>query len=96
MAGTADWLKLAVAVEDIALRKLAEKHPDRPLKTNVEYYTAAVMHGNRPAARALSVDLRAGTERRLDRARARAGADNRLIRPAVRYIGEAERPLPTS
>ena len=45
MASTAEWLSLAVAVEDIALRKLAERHPDRPLKTNVEYYAAAVLQG---------------------------------------------------
>ena len=45
MGNSAEWLKLAVAVEDIALRKLAERHPDRPLFTNVEFYTAAVMQG---------------------------------------------------
>ena len=31
-----EWLALAIAVEDVALRVLAEKHPERPLKTNVE------------------------------------------------------------
>ena len=40
-----DWLELAIAVEDVALRVLAEKHPDRPLKTNVEYYAAPVLMG---------------------------------------------------
>src|SRR4029078_1329736 len=33
-----DWLQLAIDVEDVALRLLAEKHPERALKTNVEYY----------------------------------------------------------
>ena len=28
-----------------ALRVLEERYPDRPLKTNVEYYTAAVLQG---------------------------------------------------
>ena len=37
--------KLAVAVEDIALRMLRERYPDRPIMTNVEYYTAAVLQG---------------------------------------------------
>src|SRR5207248_1667993 len=32
MTGMADWLDLAVKVEDIALRLLAERHPERPLK----------------------------------------------------------------
>ena len=40
MEHRADWLELAIAVEDVALRVLAEKHPERPLKTNVEYYAA--------------------------------------------------------
>ena len=40
-----DWLELAIAVEDVALRVLAEKYPDRPLMTNVEYYAAPVLMG---------------------------------------------------
>ena len=40
-----DWLELAIQVEDVALRVLAEKHPERPLKTNVEYYAAPVLMG---------------------------------------------------
>jgi len=94
MAGTAEWLQLAVAVEDIALRKLAERHPDRPLKTNVEYYAAAVLQGVGlppdlfPATFALS--RHAGwTAHILEQA-----AANRLIRPDVRYVGPAERALP--
>jgi citrate synthase len=94
MAGMADWLKMAVAVEDIALRKLAERHPERPLKTNVEYYAAAVLQGVGlppdlfPATFALA--RHAGwTAHALEQASA-----NRLIRPDVRYIGPAERSLP--
>ena len=94
MASMAEWLKLAVAVEDIALRKLAERHPDRPLKTNVEYYAAAVLQGVGlppdlfPATFALS--RHAGwTAHVLEQA-----ASNRLIRPDVRYVGPQERSLP--
>lgn len=93
MAGTAEWLALTVAVEDIALRILAERHPDRPLKTNVEYYTAAVLQGvalppeTYPATFAMA--RHAGwTAHVLEQA-----ASNRLIRPDVRYVGPAERPL---
>jgi citrate synthase len=89
----ADWLGLAVAVEDIALRKLAERYPDRPLKTNVEYYTAAVLQGVAlppdlfPATFALA--RHAGwTAHVLEQA-----AVDKIIRPDVRYIGEAERHL---
>ena len=42
-----DWLQLAIEVEDVALRVLAEKHPDRPLKTNVEFYAAPGADGRR-------------------------------------------------
>jgi citrate synthase len=36
---------LARAVEDIAIRLLAERYPKRNLKTNVEFYTALLLHG---------------------------------------------------
>ena len=89
-----DWLQLAIEVEDVALRVLAEKHPERPLKTNVEYYAAPVLMGVGltpdlfPAT--FSLARHAGwTAHVLEQ----AGA-NRLIRPDVRYIGPAERDLP--
>ncbi|MEO5919262.1 MAG: citrate/2-methylcitrate synthase [Candidatus Limnocylindrales bacterium] len=89
-----EWLALAIAVEDVALRVLAEKHPERPLKTNVEYYAAAVLQGVGltpdlfPATFALS--RHAGwTAHILEQ-----GADNRLIRPMAVYTGPAERDLP--
>ncbi len=89
-----DWLALAIAVEDVALRVLAEKHPDRALKTNVEYYAAPVLMGVGltpdlfPTAFALA--RHAGwTAHAIEQ-----GANNRLIRPTVRYIGPAERHLP--
>jgi citrate synthase len=89
-----EWLKLATQVEDMALRLLAEKYPDRPLKTNVEFYAAPVLMGV-----GLSPDLfpatfslarHAGwTAHILEQASA-----NRLIRPDVRYVGPEERDLP--
>jgi citrate synthase len=89
-----DWLTLATEVEDVALRVLAERHPERPLRTNVEYYAAPVLMGV-----GLSPDLfpatfslarHAGwTAHALEQA-----ANNRLIRPDVNYIGPEERDLP--
>ncbi len=89
-----EWLELAIAVEDVALRVLAEKYPDRPLKTNVEYYAAPVLMGVGltpdlfPATFALA--RHAGwTAHAIEQ-----GAANRLIRPDVRYTGSPERSLP--
>jgi citrate synthase len=96
LAGVADWLDKAVAVEEIALRVLAEFKPDYPIKTNVEYYAAAVLQGVGlppnlfPATFALA--RHAGwTAHCLEQAEA-----NVLIRPDVRYVGPEERPLPTA
>ena len=90
-----EWLALAIEVEDMVLRLLAERHPDRALKTNVEYYAAPVLMGVGltpdlfPAT--FSLARHAGwTAHVLEQ----AGA-NRLIRPDVRYVGPAERDLPS-
>jgi citrate synthase len=89
-----DWLDLAIKVEDVALRVLAERHPERALKTNVEYYAAAVLQGVGlasdlfPATFALA--RHAGwTAHVIEQA-----SDNRLIRPDARYTGPLERDLP--
>jgi citrate synthase len=89
-----DWLQLAIEVEDVALRVLAERHPERALKTNVEYYAAPVLMGVGltpdlfPAT--FSLARHAGwTAHVLEQA-----AANRLIRPDVNYVGPAERDLP--
>jgi len=89
-----EWLKLATEVEDVALRILAEKHPDRPLKTNVEYYAAPVLMGV-----GLSPDLFPATFSLARHAGWTAhvleqAANNRLIRPDVNYVGPEERDLP--
>jgi citrate synthase len=91
-----DWLALAIQVEDMALRLLAEKYPDRPLKTNVEFYAAPVLQGV-----GLTPDLFAATFSLARHAGWTAhvleqAADNRLIRPDVRYVGPAERDLPVA
>jgi citrate synthase len=88
------WLQLAIEVEDVALRVLAERHPDRPLKTNVEFYAAPVLMGVGLAPdlfpATFSLARHAGwTSHALEQA-----ANNRLIRPDVNYVGPAERDLP--
>jgi citrate synthase len=89
-----DWLELAIKVEDVALRVLAERYPDRPLKTNVEFYAAPVLQGV-----GLTPDLFPSTFALARHAGWTAhvieqAATNRLIRPDVNYVGEGERDLP--
>ena len=89
-----EWLDLAIAVEDVVLRVLAELKPGRSLKTNVEYYAAAVLEGVGltpdlfPATFALA--RHAGwTAHSIEQ----AGLD-KLIRPDLRYTGPLDRDLP--
>jgi citrate synthase len=94
MENKPDWLQLAIEVEDVALRLLAERHPERALKTNVEFYAAPVLQGV-----GLTPDLFTATFSLARHAGWTAhvleqAGDNRLIRPDVRYVGPEERDLP--
>ena len=87
-----EWLDLAIAVEDVVV--LAELKPGRSLKTNVEYYAAAVLEGVGltpdlfPATFALA--RHAGwTAHAIEQVSA-----DKLIRPDMRYTGPLDRDLP--
>ncbi len=82
-----DFFKLAVRVEDLALKMLHERKPERRLYTNVEFYSAAVMHGvglpDDLFTPTFGVSRVAGwTAHVLEQMK-----DNRLIRPASSYVG---------
>lgn len=87
-------LVLARAVEREAVALLAERHPERALKVNVEFYTAVLLEAlgvPRPLFSAIFACGRAaGWCAHVDEQR-RAG---RLIRPSARYVGP--RPSATS
>ena len=85
------FFEVAREVEDVAVDLLAEHKPGRSLQTNVEFYTAVLLHG-------------VGVPRELFSATfgvARVGgwtahcleqlADNRLVRPRARYVGATGR-----
>jgi citrate synthase len=79
--------RLAKEVEAVALRLLEEYKPGRNLKTNVEYYTALLLHGlDLPTALftpTFAVGRVAGwTAHCLEQA-----AANRIIRPQSAYVG---------
>jgi len=86
-SGDAQLFDDARVVEDVTLRLLRAHKPGRRIETNVEFYTALLLHGV-----GLSSELFTPTF-----ALARAGgwtahvleqmADNRLIRPSAEYVG---------
>jgi citrate synthase len=85
-------LELARAVERCAEQILAKRHPDRPLKANVEFYTAVLLEALQ-IPRGLftgvfGVARSAGWCAHV----AEHAATGRLIRPASRYIGPS--PVP--
>ena len=95
MSDMAGWLDTAVKVEDVVLRVFGELKPDRVIKTNVEYYAAAVLQGV-----GLPPDLFASTFALARMAGwsahaiEQASAD-KLIRPDARYVGHGEIDVPT-
>ena len=90
-AGDMALYELAKSVEATALALLAEYQPDRRLQTNVEYYTALLLHGLELPSELFSptfaVSRTAGwiahsLEQRLQ---------SRIIRPQSEYIGPRDR-----
>ncbi len=85
--GNADLYALARHVEGVARRLLQEKKPGRRLDTNVEFYTALLLHGlDLPTALftpMFAVGRVAGwTAHALEQIR-----NGKLIRPESRYVG---------
>jgi citrate synthase len=95
MSGMADWLDTAVKVEDVVLRLFGELKPDHVIKTNVEYYTAAVLQGVGlapdlfPATFALA-RMAGWSAHAIEQASA-----DKLIRPDSRYVGPPELEVPS-
>ncbi|AUV82777.1 citrate synthase/methylcitrate synthase [Salinigranum rubrum] len=79
------------AFEEVAVALLSEHKPDRALETNVEFYTAALLHGvgiPRELFTATFAVSRVGgwTAHCLEQR-----ADNKLIRPVSVYVGDRDR-----
>ncbi|HEV2590566.1 MAG TPA: citrate synthase 2 [Gaiellaceae bacterium] len=86
-------IEIAERLEEAALAELERRKPDRPLKTNVEYYSALVLDVAKvppPLAPAMFACSRvAGWSAHILEQKQRG----RLFRPSARYTGPAHREL---
>ena len=86
---TAERLQLARAIERTAEKLLAERHPERALRANVEFYTAVLLEAAGVPRTLFSptfaVSRVAGWCAHIEEQR----AHGRLIRPASTYVGPA-------
>jgi citrate synthase len=86
-------IEIAEQLEAAALAELERRHPERPLRTNVEYYSALVLDVAQvppPLAPAMFACSRVGGWSAHILEQKRTG---RLFRPSARYIGPAPREL---
>lgn len=80
-------LQLARSVEQHAERLLAARHPDRPLKANVEFYTAVLLEAVGLPRRAFTPTFAVGRVAGWCAHVLEQRSTGRLIRPEARYIG---------
>ena len=92
--GGTSYSSIAIGAEEQILKVFEEMKPGRAMKTNVEFYAAAVLQGVGlvpdlfPATFALA-RIAGWSAHAIEQ----AGVD-KLIRPDAKYIGHAERHLP--
>src|SRR5947207_12275399 len=89
-------VEIAEELEQVALKALQERHPERVLATNVEYYSAIVLDVAEippPLAPAMFACSRVAGWSAHILEQKRTG---RLFRPSARYIGPAPRSLQTA
>jgi citrate synthase len=89
----ASQIDVAEQLEEVALAKLQERHPERVLATNVEYYSAVVLDVAEippPLAPAMFACSRVAGWSAHILEQKRTG---RLFRPSARYVGPAPRSL---
>jgi citrate synthase len=88
--GDRSLYELARAVEATALRLLRERKPDRRLDTNVEFYTALVLHGIGLPSELFTPTFAIGRVLGWGAHCLEQLRDGRLIRPQSAYIGPTD------
>jgi citrate synthase len=81
---------LALKVEETALRLLAEHRPGRNLQTNVEFYTALLLHGLGLPIGLFTPTFAVGRVAGWTAHCLEQQAEDRLIRPQSEYVGETD------
>ena len=87
----ADLHDLALKVEGTALRLLAEHRPGRNLQTNVEFYTALLLHGLGLPTDLFTPTFAVGRVAGWTAHCLEQQAEDRLIRPQSEYVWETDR-----
>jgi citrate synthase len=82
-----DLYALALKVEETALRLLAEHRPGRNLQTNVEFYTALLLHGLGLPTGLFTPTFAVGRVAGWTTHCLEQQAEDRLIRPQSEYVG---------
>jgi citrate synthase len=86
-----DFYDLALKVEETALRLLAEHRPGRNLQTNVEFYTALLLHGLGLQTGLFTPTFAVGRVAGWTAHCLEQQAEDRLIRPQSEYVGAEDR-----
>jgi citrate synthase len=88
---------LAKGVEEVAITLLAEYKPGRKLQTNVEFYTALLLHGLGLETELFTPTFAIGRVAGWIGHCLEQQKEGRIIRPLSQYIGELKRQwLPAS
>jgi citrate synthase len=91
LGGDRGLYELARSVEATALRLLRERKPDRRLDTNVEFYTALLLHGLGLPTELFTPTFAVGRVAGWTAHALEQLATGRLIRPQSVYVGERDR-----
>ncbi len=86
-------LEVAAALEKAALARLAERHPDRVLATNVEFWAAIILDFARIPASLFTPMFAAARLAGWSAHILEQKRTGRLIRPSARYVGPDPRPV---
>jgi citrate synthase len=89
--GDEEFYELALEVEKVALRLLAEHKPGRNIKTNVEFYTALLLHGLSLPTQLFSPTFAVGRVAGWTAHCLEQRAVDRIIRPQSAYVGPVDR-----